>query len=173
MKDFADAGGIVAVLLEQLWQSHHVGQHVAKMSCVLVDAGRCRPATGHKRRPARIAERILTIGVLESHASAGKPIQMGRLYERITIAAEPYGQVIRDDEQHIPRSFSLPAGRLHATARDAKQPDDAQDRATLPSVYGRSVSHVLPARAHGSLEGHSNVTTSDWPLGRALDKSLA
>src|SRR4029434_873948 len=86
--ELADAGHVVAGLLEELRQRYHVGDVLAKLGRVLQHAGLIRPQTRQERRTARIAEWILAVRSVEPHAAAGQLVDPRRLDDLMSVAGK-------------------------------------------------------------------------------------
>jgi hypothetical protein len=99
--DLADARGEITVALEELRQGRHIGHHRPEMRLQIVDANRVGPQSGHHRRPAWTAQRILIVGAVEPHAPRGQTIEVRRLHQRVTVGAEIVVQIVCRDEQDV------------------------------------------------------------------------
>lgn len=146
----AQADGGVAMLTEQLRQRDHVRHLFPKWSCVLENAGRVRPAAGQKRRSARIAHRVLTVGSIEADAPGGQAVDVRRLDGRRRVATQAAAKIIDDDEQDVGplRRLDRQGERGHPSAQEAKEEQD--ERRGSHRFQFSPVMSVAMAR-HGSV----------------------
>ena len=101
MIEFADARDEIASLPKCLWQADGVGDVFAKLRGVFEDLGGVRSQSGQERGSRRVAQGILTVGAIEPDAAGRQAVDVGRLHPRISIAAEPGIQIVRDNVQDI------------------------------------------------------------------------
>src|SRR5213080_3273402 len=101
MKNLAGAQRRVTILLKVLWQSYVVRMLRAKVGVVVHHAGLRWIATVEHRAAGRIAQRELCISSIEPSTPRCQAINIGRLDDRITIAAQLWPQIIGDDKQNV------------------------------------------------------------------------
>ena len=101
LKDLADAGAVIAIVLEHLRQRHHVRHAGAEVIGEVVDARGTGPQPGEQGRTAGAAQGELAVSAIELHAHFRQPIDVRRLDERMAIAAEVIVHVVDRDEQHV------------------------------------------------------------------------
>ena len=95
--ELTDAGDGVAVVLEQLRHGHHVGDDLAELFRVIVDAGGVRAQAREEGGPARVAEGVLAVGAVEADAGAGEGVDVRR--QRRTAVGAHAGSAIVGDKQ--------------------------------------------------------------------------
>jgi hypothetical protein len=101
MKDLADAHHVVAHLAKELSQGRDLGQVLAEMGGVFINLGNVRPAPGHERRPAGVAQGILAVRLGEPHPGLGQLVQVGRLDQRMAITTQGDVEVVGNDKKDI------------------------------------------------------------------------
>ena len=74
--ELADPGHEIAVLLEELRQSDHVGKMLAEIRGVLLNLGHVGALAGPERGPARVAEGEPAIGAIEANPAAGEAVDV-------------------------------------------------------------------------------------------------
>ncbi len=98
MKDLADADRTITAGAKQLRKRHDVAEAIPKVNLVREYLRGFRTQAGEERRAAGIADRVLTIGPLESQAACRQPIDVRRVDMRAAVAAEFRPQVVSDDD---------------------------------------------------------------------------
>ena len=93
-------GGHVAVLPEVLRQRDHLRHVQAEPASVAGNAGVRGASAGEQRRARRVAQRVLAIGAVESHAAARQRVDVRRLHRK-AVAAQPHVEIVGGDEQHV------------------------------------------------------------------------
>ena len=101
MEHLAHPGDVVAVVHEHLRQRHHVGQSLPKMVLQVEHPRGVGAKSGEQRRAAWAAQRELAVGMVEPHAVRGKAVDIGRLHQRMPVAAQVVVHVVHGDEQHV------------------------------------------------------------------------
>ena len=99
--DFSNPRGVIAVLTKELRDGDDVRQPLAKVILEIEHLGRIRAQSGHDRRATRTTERKLTIGTLEADAACSQFVDIRRLHERRTVAAEVVVHVVDSDEEDV------------------------------------------------------------------------
>ena len=103
MINFPDARGEVAVVDEVLRERSDVRLLVAEMPGIGEHARLLRIQPRHERRPARVANRILTVRLIKPQPALGQPVDIRRVDQRMPIAAEIGIEVIHGNEQDVRR----------------------------------------------------------------------
>ena len=101
--NFPHTGGKVSMLHEMLREGGQFRVLVTKVSGIGKYACLLRIQPSHERRPARVADRILAVRLVEPQPAFGQPIHIGRVHQRMPIAAKVGIEVIHGDEQDIGR----------------------------------------------------------------------
>ena len=101
MINLANARREVTVVHEVLRQRRQVGVAFAKIPGVGEHPGLFRVKAGHERRAAGIADWVLAVGTVELHATLGQAVYVGRLDERMAVAAEVVIEVIDRNKQNV------------------------------------------------------------------------
>ena len=151
--ELADAGGEAAIPPEEFRQTRVPGDRLPEDLAVGEDAGGVGMKPGEHRVAAWAAEWKRTVGPVKPHAAGGEAVEVGRLGERVAIAAEHRVEVIGHDEQHVPRLGGL--GGLGATGcRDREREEQEEQRSTahggVTPGSGRDVGACRHARRRWS-----------------------
>ena len=138
--ELSDPLDAVAGGAEGLRQRHHAGVEITEADGVVTDAGPRRTPPGEEARPARIAERILTVGPGEADATGGELVDVRRDRLRVAVAAKRAAEVVADHKQDV-RPGGIGPGRLtgdpDAQGQDGREPTD--DHRTEPGVHRRNL----------------------------------
>ena len=114
VKQLANVLAEVAVILEMLRQRDErvaVGRRLAKRFPQVVHADGVRSQSGQKRRPRRIANRLLTVSPIKHQPPSRQPIQIRshrHAMVRLSGTVRPDGtvEIVRNDEQHVRSGFA-------------------------------------------------------------------
>ena len=101
VKNLAERKADVAVLLEGLRQRHHIRVQVAEMRGEIKHTQGRRAQAGEQRRPRGIAQGLLAVGAVEAQSLGGQPVDVRRLDQRMTIAAQFRPQIVHRQEENI------------------------------------------------------------------------
>src|SRR5205823_13393118 len=101
MKNLAGAQRRVTILLKVLRERHIIRMLRAKVGVVVHHAGLRWIATIEHRAAGRIAKRELCISSIESSTTRCQAINIRRLDDRISVAAQLWPQIIGDNEQNV------------------------------------------------------------------------
>ena len=99
--NLADAGGEVAVVHEMLRQSSNAWVAFAEVTGVGEHAGLLWIQAGHERGTAWIANGVLAVGAVKTHAAPGQAVDVRRLDERVAVAAKVVVEVVHGDKKDI------------------------------------------------------------------------
>ena len=120
--------------LEALRHGDDVLVDVAEVSRVFVHLRRVRTQPRHEARTARVAQWILAVGLVEAHTTRGELVDVRRLHQGMTVAAEGAVQIVRDDMQDV----VFRSGKRSAS--DKKQREDESEHGALERSTPRFVS---------------------------------
>src|SRR2546427_186628 len=84
-KNFSDARGEIAAVLEQLRQRDEVGKNFPNRHAVVVNLAGVRAQTAQERTAAWIAKRILAVSAAEAHTARRELVHVRRLDQRMAI----------------------------------------------------------------------------------------
>ena len=119
VKDFAEGGGVAAVVFEELWQCYDIGQTIPEEGAVVGDAGLIGAETGQERTATGIADRVLHVSAVEADGAGGEAVDVGRLDVGVAVAAEGVAEVVDGDEEDV--EFLGRRGGVHAAEQKAER----------------------------------------------------
>src|SRR5262245_6884472 len=101
MKDLADLDCRVTATPKMLGQHYRVLQKGARWRDIIHDARRIGAFAAKERRARSVADWIIAKRAVESHTARCQPVDIRRLDDRMTVAAEAIVEIVGDDQQHI------------------------------------------------------------------------
>src|SRR5689334_12805275 len=120
MIELPESSSEVALLAERLRHAQLVGNRLPENQRVLENARAVGIQPREERIPARPAEWIVAIRALEPHAARGELVDVRRLREWITVAAESAVQIVGDEEEDV----GARSGRVGES--EGGQPEDGK-----------------------------------------------
>ena len=87
------------------------GWRFAEVTGVGEHAGLLRVQSGHERGTAWVANGVLAVGAVETHAAPGQAVDVRRLDERVAVAAKVVVKVVHGDKKDIRLGLS-PEARI-------------------------------------------------------------
>ena len=101
MIDFSYTRGKISVLHEVLREGGQFGMFLTEVARIGKYSGLFRVKTGHEGRPTGIAYRILAIGFIKAYTPFCQSIHIGRMHQRVAIAAEVGIEVVHSNQKNV------------------------------------------------------------------------
>src|SRR5262245_23308440 len=98
MKDLADFDRRVAAAPKMLGQHNCVLQKGPRWRGIVHDARRIGAFAAEEGRARGVADRIIAKRTVESHAALRYPVDVGRLDDRMAVAAEAIVEIVGNDQ---------------------------------------------------------------------------
>jgi hypothetical protein len=130
---------------------------LAKVDLVVVRERLVGVQARQERDSARITPRHLTVCSIELHATAGQPINIGRLDLRMAVGAEIAIEIIGYQEQHIQLGIGSVSGRNKCEGEREKKGGNGSIHGLSPQVMAIHCSRHEQKNQYGMIRSNSYV----------------
>ncbi len=101
MINFADSGGEITVVFEELRKRYDVGKYFANGNAIAINARCIGPQAAEKGGAAGVAKRKLAVGAVEADAACGQFVDVGGFDERMIVTAKGDVEVIDGNKKDV------------------------------------------------------------------------